>query len=85
MLGLLIGIRLAWRDAIDAFKSAFEHFYHFWFDPEKISIFQVSVLPVGVRSGIVLPEDREAGKLEAGFEARLQVRVFEGWSRAPQE
>ena len=51
----------------------------------KILIFQVSVLPVSVRSGMVLPEDKQAGKLEAGVRARLQVRVFEGWSRAPQE
>ena len=34
-------------------------------------MFQVSALPVGVRSGIVLPEDKQAEKLEAGLEARL--------------
>ena len=51
----------------------------------KILIFQVSVLPVGVRSGLVLTEDKQAGKLEAGLGAQLKVRMFEGWSRAPQE
>ena len=43
---------------------------------EKFSIFEVSALPVGVRSGIVLPEDKQAGKLKVGFEARLQVRCL---------
>ena len=65
-------------------KSVFEHFYHFCFDPENVDFLSFGTSG-RCPAGIVLPEDKQAGKLEAGFEARLQVRVFEGWSRAPQE